>query len=236
MTPRNVEPITSAPGARDGRDDNHPAFAVASVTRSSGTPRSLFQSDLRHNETIRLTVSTAERTRDLNRDWVHPRQALIEVEMSLSQWGALVSSIGLGSGVPVTLRYTHEDGTVADLPYEPRIAESVTETKSAVSKMLERARVTLEALEAAVESKSLKAMRAALSAHKVSLEHAESNSAFAVNSLKEAAETVTHQARADIEAQILTAQQIIGGRVSIEAPSGYLALDPTRGSSGSEES
>jgi hypothetical protein len=215
---RETEPITSE-NDRDGRVDNHPAFAVATVARTSGTPRTLFQSDLRHNETIRLSILTAERGRSLNRDWVHPRQELIEVEMSLSQWGSLVSSIGLGSGVPVTLRRTESMVQVPGLPYEPRIAESVAETRGAVSKMLERARETFRALEAAIEGKQgVRATKEALRYHKTSLEHAEANSEFAVKSLKEAAETVTHQARADIEAQILTAQMIVGDRVAIAAP------------------
>lgn len=215
---RRVEAVTSVPG-KDGYTDSHPSFAVATVARSSGTPRTLFQSDLRHNETISFSIRRATRDRHLNRDWVFPRQNLIEVEMSLAQWGALVSSVGIGSGVPVTLRATESDWDIPELPYEPRIAESITETNGAVGKMLERARVTLAALEAAIEGKlGAKATREALRAHRLAVEGAENNAAFAVKSLKEAAETVTSQARADIEAQILNAQMLTGHQASIEAP------------------
>lgn len=219
MTIRDTEPVTSEPDDRDGRRDTHPAFAVATVSRVSGTPRTVFQSDLRHNETIRLSISTAERGRSLNHDWVHPREELIEIEMSLSQWGALVSSIGIGSGVPVTLRRRETVVFVPNIPYEPRIAESVTETRGAVGRMLERARETFAKLEDAIESKQgAKATREALRSHKFALEGAESNSTFAVTSLTEAAENVVAQARADIEAQILSAQMITGGLASIESP------------------
>lgn len=219
--PRSEEPVTSVEG--DGRTsdriDTHPAFGVASVARSSGSSRTLFQSDLRHNETIRLTILTAERGRSLNRDWVHPRKTLIEVEMSLAQWGAVVSSIGIGSGVPVTIRSTESDHTVPGLPYEPRIAENIAETENVVGKLLERARVTLAALEAAIDGKlGVKATREALRAHKIAVSGAENTATFAVTSLKEAAETVTAQARADIEAQILNAQLLTGVQASIEAP------------------
>ena len=214
-----TEPIHSEPDERSGRRDTHPAFGTATVARSSGTPRTLFQSDLRHNETITLRISTAERIRDLNHDWVHQRKALIEVEMSLAQWGSLVSSIGIGSGVPVTLRHTESTVRVPDLPYEPRIAESVAETKGTVAKLLARAQETLAALEAAVEGKQgVKAVRDALRNHRATIANAESNAEFAVTSLTRAAETVTSQARADIEAQILTAQMITGTRASIAAP------------------
>lgn len=213
-----TEPIQSEDEDR-GRRDTHPAFGTATVTRASGTPRVLFQSDLRHNETISLTISTAERGRHLNHDWVHPRRTLVEVEMSLAQWGALVSSIGIGSGVPVTLRRTESAVRVPDLPYEPRIAESVSETKGTVAKLLMEAQETLAELEAAVEGKQgARAVRDALRNHRATLMNAESNAGFAVTSLARAAETLTSQARADIEAQIITAQMITGSRASIDAP------------------
>lgn len=214
-----TEPIHSEPEERDGRRDTHPAFGTATVARASGTPRVLFQSDLRHNETISLTISTAERGRHLNHDWVHSRETLVEVEMSLAQWGALVSSIGIGSGVPVTLRRTESNVRVPDLPYEPRIAESVSETKGAVGKLLAQAQETLAALVVAVEGKQgARAIREALGNHQATLRNAEANAAFAVTSLTRAAETLTSQARADIEAQIVTAQMITGSRASIDAP------------------
>lgn len=222
--PRTDQPIESVE-EKDGRRDTHPAFAVATVTRGHGSPRTIFQSDLRHNETITLSIRTADRTRYLMRDWVFPRTPLVEVEMSLAQWGSLVSSIGIGSGVSVTLRATKDDYMIPGIPYEPRIAESVAETKGAVSRLLARAKETLEALETAIDQKQgVKAVREAMRLHASTLQNAESNAAFAVKSLTEAAESVTSQARADIEAQILNAAQITGTTASIEAPEDMKAV------------
>src|SRR6478735_12174096 len=110
MTPRQTEPVHSEPRGRDdGIVDTHPAFGVAVVTRGSGSGQALFQSDLLHRETITLRVHRAERTRMLAHDWTHPLEELVEVEFSLSQWGALVSSIGIGSGVPCTIRRTESE-------------------------------------------------------------------------------------------------------------------------------
>lgn len=218
MSAREEQSVTSVQEDR-GRRDTHPAFGVAVVVRSSGSPRALFQSDLRHNETIRLSIHTADRMRDLNRDWVHPRRELIEVEMSLAQWGAVVSSVGLGSGVPVTIRRTETDVYVPEIPYEPRIAENVTETRDAVRKLLAHARETLAELEDAIESKKgIRATRDALRNHHFAVQNAEANAAFAVTSLTEAAESVVSQARSDIESQILQAQYVTGTEASIEAP------------------
>lgn len=217
---RKTEPVTSEERDGDrGREDTHPAFGVAVVNRSSGTSRTLFQSDLRHRDTIHLSIRRAERIRDLNRDWVHPRDELIEVEMSLAQWGALVSSIGIGSGVPVTLRRTEQDVRVPEIPFEPRIAASVAETRGAVARLLARARESFEAVTDAVEGRrGVKAIRDALRTHQSVLNNAESNAAFAVTSLAEAAEDVTSQAKADIEAHILSAMALTGAPASIEAP------------------
>lgn len=217
---RSEQPIESRFEKDDTRIDTHPAFGVAVVTRGSGSARSLFQSDLQHNETITLRIKTAERQRHLLRDWTFARKELIEVEMSLAQWGALVSSIGIGSGVPVTIRATEQDYHVPTIPYEPRIAESVAETKGAVSRLVENSQKTLEALEKAIsEKKGAKAIREALSLHHSTLKNMAGNSAYAVKSLAEAAESVTAQAKADIESHILNAMQVTGTTPSIEAPS-----------------
>lgn len=218
---RREEPVVSVPGGYgdDGTKETHPAFGVAVVTRSNGTPRALFQSDLLHSETITLRIHRADRTRDLNHDWVHPLDEIVEVEMSLAQWGALVSSIGIGSGVPVTLRSTENERRVPLLPHQPRIQVNLDEVNSTVSKMLSRARSTIAGLREAIEEKKgVKAVRAALRAHEISLEHAESNATFAVKSMSSAAERLTSQARADIEAQILNAARLTGLDPSIHTP------------------
>lgn len=203
----------------DGRiRESHPAFAVVSVTRSSGTARALFQSDLRHQETITLTVSEADRIRDLNHDRVHPGRELIEIEMSLAQWGAVVSSMGIGSGVPVTLRRREGITHVAGLQHLPRIRKNLDEVNSAVDRLLERAIESFTVLtEAIEEKKGVRTIREALRTHGFSLTHAKNNADFAVTSLAEAAEFVTSQARADIEAHILAAQRLTGQTPSIEA-------------------
>ena len=221
---RNEEPIYSVPDKHRGasstaRLDTHPAFGVAVVTRSSGSSRTLFQSDLQHHETITLRIETAERVRDLNRDWVHPRTTLLEVEMSLAQWGSLVSSIGIGSGVPVTIRRTESEPFVPAIPYAPRIAESVDEVKGAVSKILGRARASLAELTDAIENKKgVRAIREALHNHSLSIAHAEGSAAFAVTSLTKAAENVTSQAKSDIEAHILAASALTGTPAPVALP------------------
>ncbi|WP_424863052.1 hypothetical protein [Streptomyces sp. MMS24-I29] len=192
---------------------------MAVVTRSSGSARTLFQSDLRHQETITLRITAAERKRSLHQDWVYPRERLVEIEMSLAQWGALVSSVGLGSGVPVTLRSTESRPDVPHIPHEPRIAENVDEVKNAVNRLLAQVKETFAGLEEAIaEKKGIRVIREALGRHRASIANAASNSAFAVTSLAEAAEHVTAQAKADIEAHVLAAARLTGLGAPVHVP------------------
>ena len=211
---------TEEPIRDDRGDEYHPSFAVVNTVRSQGTGRTLFQSDLKHNETIVLTISRASRKRDLNRDWVHSHQELIEVEMSLAQWGALVSSTGIGSGVPVTLRRTENEVFVPGLPDGSRIQHNLKEVDQATDKLLEQIRERFTVLKDAIESKKgLRITRQALHDLEVTLANANANTKFSVTSLREAAESLVHQAKADIEAHVLATVNQVGGTASIQTQS-----------------
>ncbi|MFJ2420207.1 hypothetical protein [Streptomyces brevispora] len=204
----------------EGDSEIHPAFGVAVVTRRSGGGRSLFQSDLLHNETISLSVHEATRKRDLSHDWVHPGRELVEIEMSLAQWGALVSSMGLGSGVPVTIRRTEHDALVPEIPHQPRTAESLREVREVTDRMYAEVRAATAALHEAIhEKKGVRATKEALNALELAVAGAGNNAQFTVDSLVEAGEKVVAQARADIEAHALEVVRLTGAAPSIEASS-----------------
>ncbi|MEU7156114.1 hypothetical protein AB0A98_06670 [Streptomyces chrestomyceticus] len=204
----------------------HPAFGVAVVRRRSGGGRSLFQSDLLHNETIALSVHEATRGRDLSHDWVHPGRELVEIEMSLAQWGSLVSSVGLGSGVPVTIRRTEHDTFVPQIPHQPRTAESLREVREVTDRMYAEVKTATAALHEAIhEKKGVRATKEALNALERAVTDAGSNAHFTVDSLVEAGEQVVAQARADIEAHALEAVRLTGAAPSVEvSPSDAPAL------------
>ncbi|NEA20740.1 hypothetical protein [Streptomyces halstedii] len=197
----------------------HPAFGVAVVTRRSGGGRSLFQSDLLHTETVSLSIREAVRSRDLNHDRVHPGRRLVEIEMSLAQWGSLVSSMGLGSGVSVTIRSTERDAIVPEIPHQPRTAENLREVREVTDRMYARVKEATAALREAIHAKKgVRATKEALGALESAVAHVGSNAQFAVDSLAEAGEQVVSQARADIEAHVLEVIRLTGAGPSIEAP------------------
>ncbi len=72
-------------------------------TQSNGTH--LFGSIATHHSFITLTVKKAERVRHLAQDWYHADSLpIVEIEMSHSQFAELITSPGIGEGVPCTIR------------------------------------------------------------------------------------------------------------------------------------
>lgn len=92
--------------ARDNeKTDKHESFGMVGITcpQSSGTY--LFGSEARHHHFITLTVRRAEVTRSLSHDWYHASSLpLVEIELSHSQFAQLITSPGMGDGVPCTIR------------------------------------------------------------------------------------------------------------------------------------
>lgn len=86
----------------------HPSFGLLSFSRTSrgGSGTELFGSSITHNETIRMEVKPAAMERHLNSDWFGQNgRPFVEVEMSYAQFAEAITSMNMGAGVPVTVRY-----------------------------------------------------------------------------------------------------------------------------------
>lgn len=186
-------------------DEVHPAFGQIRVSRISygGGGAVLFDSDVKHGQTVRITVETASRKRDNNQDWIHGERQLMEVELSEAQWAAFVSSFNT-SGVPATLRWTKENGQLPALPFAPRLAHSTAEVKGAAERLMANAKAAMAEYEQAIEDKAgAKVIKEKRRALHFALANSESNMSFAAESLNEHAENVVQKARADIEAVVV---------------------------------
>lgn len=194
-----VEPTQGERG-----EEQHPAWGMISAHRYQNSPPGavLFDSDIRHQHTIGVSISTASRRRDLNRDWLHAERDFIEIEMSEAQWASFVSGVGGGSGVPCTIR-RREDGNVPGTPFQPRLQESMDEVADAASKAQEQ---VVAAFEAYNEHRTA-ANRRAL---EFAIRNMPANITFAAQSLTEHAENVVQRARADIEAMVVTKAAQLG--------------------------
>jgi len=198
------------PVAGDDGTERHPAFGFVHIGRIQSNPGAvLFQSDARHSSYIEVTVSDADRRRDLKHDWVHPGRTLCRFSMSLAQFASLVSSAGT-EGVPVTLEYVNGE-SLPGLPYQPRLSVSMTETHNAADAAFEDIRQRLAAYEELLAGKPTAAeRRKALASLRATVNNATSNVDYAARTLTEHAEEVVEKSRADIEAMAVTLAAKLG--------------------------
>lgn len=100
--------------------EKHPSFGIIRASRSSGYTRTLFGSSIKSGNTITIQISRCEHKRDLNHDWFHDDDRLIEVEMTQNQFAEFITSLNYGSGVPCTIRNVG-DGIIQEPPYISKV-------------------------------------------------------------------------------------------------------------------
>ena len=88
----------------------HESYGVLGISRvSSSKGVNLFGSSVRPHNTIVLKISTAKRRRDFQKDWITDDKTMVEVEMSPSQFAEAITTLNIGCGTPVTIRYVTGD-------------------------------------------------------------------------------------------------------------------------------
>ncbi|MGW8177571.1 MAG: hypothetical protein ACWGQW_02080 [bacterium] len=94
-------------------EEEHPSYGVVSWSHQQGSSRKarLFQSELAHQDTVCLKISTAVLNRSLNRDWVFGKETIIEVLLTPAQFMEFITSPNTG-GTPCTLLYIKGEGMV----------------------------------------------------------------------------------------------------------------------------
>jgi len=212
------------PTLTDTGESEHPAWGYIGASRVSSSPPGavLFDSDIRHQHYVVVTLSSAVRERKLLRDWLRPRKQIIEVAMSEAQWASFVSSMN-SQGVPCTIQWTQGDGHVPGMEYEPRLQESMDEVRNAAERAAQTVRKAFDAYADHKTKGNLDSLRFAI-------QNMPANIKFAGDSLNEHAENVVQKARADIEAMVVHKAQQLG----IEA--GDLGLAPRQLGTGWQES
>lgn len=203
--PEPLEPTLSDDGV-----ETHPAFGQIQVNRvtSSGAGKTLFDSETQHNNYIVIKISPATRRRSLNHDRVFSAGGpFVEVSMSEAQWASMVSSLNT-SGTSCTIDYVNTEdriqtGPQPAIPFAPRLALSMEETKAAADRMFSHAQEAFETYKANKNAANLRALEAALT-------NASPNVQFVARSLAEHAENVVQKAKADIEAMVDSRARQVG--------------------------
>lgn len=195
------------PTSADHGSEQHPAWVLLGASRVSSSPPgvSLFDSDIRHQHYVVVSLKRATRKRDLGHDWKFGRETIIEVAMSEAQWASFVSSMNTGDGVPATLQFdrTQDNPEVPGVPYAPRLQLSMDEVHGAAAHAEAKVR---EAFTAYKEHKTAGNLRDL----EIAIGHMTPNIDFAAQSLSEHAENVVQRARADIEAFVVQKAQQLG--------------------------
>jgi hypothetical protein len=103
----------------------HPTFGMISICRTQGQGTPLFGSSILHNHTIRITISHAELCRNLNNDHYFDRERIVEFEMSSTQFADAITSLNVGCGTPVTLRWLPNNPLLykMETPYQNKVAQ-----------------------------------------------------------------------------------------------------------------
>lgn len=204
----------------------HPSWGSLRANRVQSTGQRLFDSEVTHQEYVIITLSSVVRKRDIQHDWIHEADEKFEVAMSLSQWGAFVSSFGQGSACPVTI--TREGFDYVDsAPFESRLAVSMAETREAAHRAFDAVQEAVADVQAVFDAKGgRKAMAEALHTLEARINNAPKNVEYSAKTLSGHAEAVVNKAKADIEGMIDRRAQMLGIEAPTVAVGELMSADP----------
>ena len=150
------ENYTVKENSMGGEDIHHPAFGVMRFSRIHGARKNtLFGSSIYHGDTINVTISRACLHRNLNNDWYHEKNQIIEAEMSQAQFAELITSMNQCPGVPVTLRYTERDGYLPTVTFIDKKDEFRKELKETIADYSEKNQQNFEKAKEILNKKSI---------------------------------------------------------------------------------
>ena len=183
--------------------DMNPAYGIMGFSRVSGGDPDLFGSSVKHGQKIVMTLKHGGVERNLNRDWYFGKDTIAEGEMSYTQFAELISSMNVGPGVPVTIRYTEKDGktepvnrvSVRELHLQ-EFEEANNEKSELINELIGKLKDIFS------EKRSLKAKERedVLNALNKLYMEVNSNNTFMLKQFNEAMEKVSTEAKGEVEA------------------------------------
>lgn len=184
--------------------ETHPSYGFVQVSRTSGHA-ALFGSPFTHQHYMTLSIGRSTRQRSHGRDWhfggMHGE--LVEIALSEAQWAHMVSSVGMGGGVPCTLQY------VGGQPMErcpeqedvERFHEDIEKDARAAMKFMNDAIEKMQALaddKAPTKEKRKEVLGALVTAQRKMADAAP----YMVKSLSEHMDKVVQSAKTEVEAYV----------------------------------
>lgn len=136
-----------------GTKTSHPSYGTMAFRRRTGGTKHLFGSSIEHRDTISMTLYHADITRGLHEDSIFGNKEIAEVEMSYSQFAEAITSMNMGTGVPVTIRYTEKDGKIPPCDFVNKRDQFVDEFKEKRKKATEESQQLIKDISEIFEQK-----------------------------------------------------------------------------------
>ena len=209
----------------ENKPEVHESYGLLAISRVTGTPRSLFGSTIRHGDTITLTISEGKVYRDFQRNRYMEGKELIKVEMSQSQFAEAITTMNVGSGVPVTLQHVlgSRKAEPPSVDFKERaknelkkemdvLAERIAELAKDAKEILTRKGGPINAAEKKKILDDLMHLK----------QEVESNIPFAHECFQEAVDETVVQAKAEVDACMTSMRERLGQAVldgKMEVPS-----------------
>lgn len=184
--------------------ETHPAYGQVQVSRVSGHT-SLFGSPFKHQHYMTLSIGRSSRQRSHGRDWnfggIHGE--LIEIALSEAQWAHMVSSVGMGGGVPCTLQYVggqRQD----DCPEQAEIERFHDDIEKDAQHAMKFMAVAMEKMKALIDDKapSKEKRKEVLEALSTAQRKMSDSAPFMVKQLTEHMDKVVLAAKTEVESYV----------------------------------
>jgi hypothetical protein len=210
-------------GAREEETHKHPAFGAVGVFRTTGGHSTLFGSDFDHHAYMTLRISRNEVHRHLSNDWYHPREEIIEIAMTESQWATLVSSPNVGSGVPCTIQHIMGKQMPGIPKPETRTEQFGREIKATMQKSLDALDETMASIDSmGLPKGKAETLKAQIRGARMQLA---SNAPFVADQFDEHMEGTVEKAKAEVHGY-MTGALMRAGLTHLEGVVLPLAIEP----------
>lgn len=133
--------------------ETHPSYGMIGLHRISGH-QPLFGTSIEHRDFFRISIGTASHKRNLNTDWYHKDETLIEVSISANQFMDLITGINRGDGIPCTISY--KDGKhIPEPPFVSQVDLYKEEFKKNMNKLAEPIDAKIDMVKKILDGKTI---------------------------------------------------------------------------------
>ena len=211
-----------------GTKTSHPSYGTLAFSRRSGGATSLFGSSIEHRDTIAMTLYHADITRGLHEDNIYGNKPIAEVEMSYSQFAEAITSMNMGNGVPVTIRWIRGEGRIEPCPFTDKKQQFEEEFKHRLDKANETANQLILNVEKLFEEKknlTKNDKNEILSMLTKIYQSINGNSDFMYRMFNEQMDKTTTEAKGEIEAFMQNKINSIAQAALVEQREQFLSLE-----------